>query len=686
MDQADYYRVENPDQDRSPFTGMTRKHYIECAKYVLNRAFVHVDSFDDYIIFPEVPGKTYPQPGSPDWRYRSLEFEGLRRTFALAGPLLHVEPEVEIRGIKLADYYAHHLRRALTPGHPNSIPMPEDLPDATYQFTCELGGLCMFLLLMPDLVWPSYDQGQKDAIAQTLSKWAHHRTTQNNWRFFNIEMMSFLKRNGYEIDEDLLKDHLRWINSYHAGDGWYLEQNYNYYTISMYSIYQTVWCRTFGDDYYPEIAETYEQSARQLMASFPYLFSRRGHINMWARSICYRLWVAGGFPMAFMLKGDAPFDPGWARRLCSGAVLQFTGREDFYDNEVPSLGFYGHREFLLQGYSCAASPFTMFMPFLALTLPESSPFWTAIENDGPWDSFGKQPHQYVLAKPGMALVNYSETGASEIKPAKVNEEDHNYNRLCYNTDFPWEDHDPAGGTAMEYCYRSKDPRDLDSRDSTFYLGLASREETEKDPNIYSTPVSVLYNGYREEVLYRQLVFRKPPNNGSGYIIDLAEIAVPLGVIRIDRSRLAFEYDLTLAHFGLPHLDDQPAVVEQQRLGDRLIATARIQGRQLALVCYGGFDQLRCKVHGGRNAEAEESTVLYLEKTRLQKNPPMELMITAMLHKTDDSPWTAEELNPIKSLALHDTLPSGSTLGATIETQDQARYTIDFNHIDGLREC
>jgi hypothetical protein len=51
---------------------------------------------------------------------------------------------------------------------------------------------------------------------------------------------------------------------------------------------------------------------------------------MWARSICYRTWVSGAFPVAFMLKEKELIDPGFARRLCSGSLLQFTTREEFY--------------------------------------------------------------------------------------------------------------------------------------------------------------------------------------------------------------------------------------------------------------------------------------------------------------------------------------------------------------------
>ncbi len=152
------YEVKNPDFSLSPFTGMTKTHYVDCAKYLLERAFKHVKSIDTPFAFPVVPGKTYPQPDDPPWRWRSFEFEALERTLTLAGPLMHLDPEVEIDGIKLRDYYCTQLYNALTPGHPSSLPLPEDLPDATYQFTCEFGGLFKTLLLLPDIIWPYYTQ------------------------------------------------------------------------------------------------------------------------------------------------------------------------------------------------------------------------------------------------------------------------------------------------------------------------------------------------------------------------------------------------------------------------------------------------------------------------------------------------------------------------------------------------
>jgi hypothetical protein len=197
---------------------------------------------------------------------------------------------------------------------------------------------------------------------------------------------------------------------------------------------------------------------------------------------------------------------------------------------------------------------------------------------------------------------------------------------------------------------------------------------------------MMFNGIRGDVLYRQAIMRKPPNNGVGYIIDLAEITVPGGVIRIDRTRLAFEYELTLGHYGLPHIDGKKAVVNQYEEDGKRVIAASIAGRQLAMVTYTGWDSTDMLIHENRNAEADESTVIFTRKKRLTKNPPMELMISVLLHRTDDEAWTKEELFPIQSIAVCDIMPSGSSLGAFITLNNGKQYEIDFQDIDGKRTC
>ena len=142
----------------------------------------------------------------------------------------------------------------------------------------------------------------------------------------------------------------------------------------------------------------------------------------------------------------------------------------------------------------------------------------------------------------------------------------------------------------------------------------------------------------------------------------------------------------LGHFGMPHIGGHKAEIRQFEDETKKVIIASIPGRQIALISYRGWDKLDSLVHSNRNAEADQSTVIYAYKKRMQKNPPMELMITVMLHKTDDNEWTEEELSPIKKLDILDITPGYSALGAVIVLSDGEKYKIDFKDIDGRRRC
>ncbi len=121
-------------------------------------------------------------------------------------------------------------------------------------------------------------------------------------------------------------------------------------------------------------------------------------------------------------------------------------------------------------------------------------------------------------------------------------------------------------------------------------------------------------------------------------------------------------------------------------GNKKVITAAIKGRRVALIIYNGWDGLATRVHTNRNAEADESTVVYAYKKRTAKNPPMELMITVLLHRTDDGEWTTEELSPIKNIEIMDVTPVFSALGVKITLADNKVCEVYFDRIDGNRRC
>ena len=62
------------------------------------------------------------------------------------------------------------------------------------------------------------------------------------------------------------------------------------------------------------------------------------------------------------------------------------------------------------------------------------------------------------------------------------------------------------------------------------------------------------------------------------------------------------------------------------------------------------------------------------------------MISVLLHKTNDSEWTDEELSPLKKISIMEITSSKSVMGAKIILYNNKEYEVDFNNIDGYKSC
>ena len=656
------FTVQQPDFEHSFRTGMTRDHWIEAGKFLLEGVFQHVKSSEDPIVVPKRPGKTYPQPDDPDWKFRSAEFEGLSRTFMIAGGVIASDPDATVGGYKLADYYAALIQRMTDPKHPGFVgfigEMAAKYKNPLYQHTAEGAALVLGLQMSRKVIWDRYTKAQKDQVAALLSEYGHQRTNSHNWRWFNVMMLSFLDNEGYPIDKTILLDHLQNLSAFYAGQGWYSDMGqFDYYSCWAFQFYAPLWCSWYGYEKMPAWAEVFEKRHLALQEHYPRMFSREGHSPMWGRSIIYRCAASAPLAVACRLK-NAALDAGWARRIASGNLLQFLTREEVFVDGVPSLGFYGTFEPLVQGYSCAISPFWLAKVFLALDLPADNPFWAEKESDGEWDALGDGVQNTVLDAPGIVISNHGSTGTTEVRPGKVpggKKGNPNYTRLVYNTAFPWEDDSPTGAFAGTYsCHQLEYP------DS----GFAGNQ-------------NLRYVGMKDGVLYRSADL-------PGWLAraDLAEIIVPGGVLRVDRISLPFPHELHLGHFSMPHVGGKAPKVNIREKDGRIVALCHGNLRQLALVAYHGWDGVAAAEHTGLSAETDKSTVLYAHRRREKPYTGMVQAVTLLLHKTDPERFLDHELDPIERLDLLDLAPSGSPCGARIRMKDGAEYVVDFGEMFG----
>lgn len=269
--------LKNKNMSLSPYTGMTREHWKEAALYLLEGAFSYVKSPEDPLDFPKQPGKSYPRTPSQEPVAR---LEALCRTMFLAGPLLKEDPELRVNGILLGDYYRRQLELMLQPGTPVYVPMNPPKKNGGQRLV-ELGGLALSFMMVPEIFWNPLSQEVKDSLAVRMLSYGEGGTYECNWRFFNVNIMSFFLSQGYHTDKAYLEELLQILLAAYRGDGWYHDNPlFDYYSMWAFQMYGSLWSEKFGKKYYPDYARQFMEHFREIPENYPYMFARDGKMIM----------------------------------------------------------------------------------------------------------------------------------------------------------------------------------------------------------------------------------------------------------------------------------------------------------------------------------------------------------------------------------------------------------------------
>ncbi len=638
------FEVKNPDKKLSPYTGLTRRHWQDAARYLLSGAFSYVRTLDDPMQFPKQPGKSYPRSES---QVPTEKLEGLCRTLFMAAPLLKEDPGLTLNGVKVGDYYRHQLAQLVNPASPSFI-VPRAKDGGPSQNLVEFGGLSVALFAAPEILWDPLPQATKDALAATMLSYGDGPTVPQNWRYFNIFILSFYKSRGYVVNEKLLEEYLQKQLTHYQGAGWYQDApTDDYYSMWAFQMYGRLWSHYYGRAHYPEVAAQLATNFAPLKDNYPYQFGRDGHMLMWGRSISYRFAAVVPLP----LMGLEPTVPGtnfgWMRRIASGAMLQFLQNPDFLQDNIPNLGFYGPFDPAVQAYSCRGSVFWMSKAFLGLLVPADSPFWTATENEGAWADF--KPNTVVNtfeAGPNILATDYPNSGAAELRTAPHqpasdgNRGNENYNRLSYNTAFPWQADGPNGEVAMSYVFKNKQDKWEALRFYTF-------------------------KKFEDGVYYRDAELE----NNKNIKLHLADMPLPNGILRIDQNVSTEAVAARLGHYALPNLT---GTIKRQ--------TRRVKGYdvqlidngtyQLALVNLSGWDKLETLDTNGLNPVKPASAILNAVANFAPPTGPPKVYATLMLWKKSGAKWTDAELLPVQQVAA-------SATGATVTLADGSRRLVRY---------
>lgn len=576
------FNVKNKDLSLSPYTGMTREHWKDAALYLLEGAFSYIHSLDDPFNFPKQEGKSYPRNQSME---STARLEALCRTMFLAGPLLKENPDLIINDIPVAKYYQRQITLLLEEGTPTYVPVNPPKQNGGQKLV-ELGGLAVSLMLAPEVFWEPLPQAVKDSLAVRMLSYGEGGTIEMNWRFFNINIMSFFKSRGYKTDDVYLETLIKKVLADYRGQGWYNDSPYyDYYSMWAFQMYGPLWAKYFGEKYYPEYAEQFMDNLSDIPDNYPNMFGRDGKMIMWGRSITYRMGASTPLALTGLLN-DKNINYGWLRYISSSTILQFLQNKHFLKDRVPTLGFYGSFEPAVQRYSCRGSVFWMGKLFLALYMPENNPFWTMKENLGEWSTFetDKVYNKYA-AESHILITNYPHVGASEIRSTASSEVigvyqgTENYNRLSYNSEFPWQADGKHGEVAMNYVVKN---------DKEEWEAIRIFDFKKYDNGFYCREASLASN--KQVRLY------------------LAELPLPNGILRVDKITSPTPIEVRFGHYALTKKNSEMKKY-QIRLGTHNTYVMDNGSFKLGMSSWKGWDKMEFIDTEGLHPESFESSLI-----------------------------------------------------------------------------
>ena len=598
---------------------MTRQHWLDAATYLLDGAFSYIHTPDDPMHFPKQPGKSYPTDGKPN---KTENLEGLCRTMFVAIPLLKENPDLVLNGIKVGDYYRQQLRNMSDPSKSGYI---QHLKGGASQTLVEFGALALSLTVMPEIIWEPLTQKEKDDLAALMLSYGNGPTIGSNWRFFNIFVMSFFKDQGYEVKDGYMDELLQKSLAQYRGYGWYNDSPaYDYYSMWAFQMYGMIWAHYYGEKFNPEAGRQFVRNFRDLVPNYPYMFAEDGKMNMYGRSITYRIAAAVPFPLMGWLN-DPSINYGWMRRIASSTLLQFLENPALMEDRVPTLGFYGAFEPAVQIYSCRGSVYWMGKAFLGLLLPADNPFWTAIENNGAWEKelqSGKVYNKFMEGS-NTLVTNYPNSGTSEIrawchetvaKDWQKFRSTENYNKLSYNTAFPWMADSPDGKVSMNYAV------------------LNDKQEWEV-LRLYT------FKKFEDGIYYRDAELETNPE----IKFRLADIPLPNGILRVDKVSFPLTTELRYGHYSLPELGN-PIVTKEQKAGGYTAYCMDNGAYQTALINLQGWSEVEFVQTEGLHPVSNKCSVINAAATHSGDK----VFITLQLWKKSGKSFTKKELTPVKS--------------------------------------
>ncbi|KAI0265839.1 hypothetical protein BC834DRAFT_824517 [Gloeopeniophorella convolvens] len=257
-----------------------------------------------------------------------------------------------------------------------------------------------------DTLWKPLNDKQKANFEKWLGGLNDKEMPNTNWLWFRVFANLGLSRVGSSrFDEKRMKADLDHLDTFYVGDGWSRDGpegivQLDYYSSSFAIQYAQLVYSKLARDIDPERSEEYRKRASKFAQDFVHYFDDEGRSIPFGRSMVYRFamssfWAAVAFAD---LELPAPLTWGVIKGILLRNLRYWAREPGAYNSDgTLTLGFCYPNHNLTENYNSPGSVYWCCKSFLVLALPETHPFWSAVEEPYPLDGLSKNP--VVLSHP-----------------------------------------------------------------------------------------------------------------------------------------------------------------------------------------------------------------------------------------------------------------------------------------------
>jgi hypothetical protein len=265
-----------------------------------------------------------------------------------------------------------------------------------------------------------------------------------------------LAKNGASFSQSRVDADIKELNSFYRGNGWSNDgpegyRQMDYYSGSFAIQYLQLLYSKLAADTDPTQAEEYRSRARLFALDFIHYFDPEGRAITFGRSLTYR-WAMVAFwgAVAFAdVELPAPLTWGVIKGVWMRNLRWWTTQKDiFQPNGMLSIGYSYPNTYLAENYNSPGSPYWCMLAFAPLAMPESHPFWRAVEKPHPFANESverplRHPRHIMIRSGGHTFLLSS--GQSCHYPIKATQA--KYGKFAYSSAFSYSV--PTGSYTLE---------------------------------------------------------------------------------------------------------------------------------------------------------------------------------------------------------------------------------------------